>query len=147
MIDYKTGKVDLEYSDMQKVFGLDPKKSQNEKPIIRDKGNKYILQTLLYCWLLENNHIILREQRKHGNALMLAPHLFPMRQLQDTNTNTSIHNKQGDTIDYDRLSNDFSAELINLLEEIFNPEIPFYPTEDTNHCKECYLAQICAVRG
>ena len=147
VIDYKTGKVDLEYSDMQKVFGLDPKKSQNEKPIIRDKGNKYILQTLLYCWLLENNHIILREQRKHGNALMLAPHLFPMRQLQDTNTNTSIHNKQGDTIDYDRLSNDFSAELINLLEEIFNPEIPFYPTEDTNHCKECYLAQICAVRG
>ena len=146
VIDYKTSKVDLEYSDMKKVFGLDPKKSQDEEPIIRNKGNKYILQTLLYCWLLENNNTILKEQTKHNNALLLAPHLFPMRQLHDTSTQTSVHYRQGDTIDYDRLSNDFIAELTNLLEEIFNPNIPFSPTGNKDNCENCYLAQICALK-
>jgi hypothetical protein len=147
VIDYKTGKVDLEYSDMKKVFGISSSSSPNEEPSIRNKGNRYILQTLLYCWLLENNKTILREQNKHGNSLVLAPHLFPMRQLHDTSTQTSVHYKQGETIDYDRLSNDFITELTNLLEEIFNPTIPFSPTENKDNCKDCYLAQICEVRG
>jgi ATP-dependent exoDNAse (exonuclease V) beta subunit len=147
VIDYKTGKVDLEYSDMKKVFGISSSSSPNEEPSIRNKGNRYILQTLLYCWLLENNKTILREQNKHGNSLLLAPHLFPMRQLHDTSTQTCVHYKQGETIDYDRLSNDFITELTNLLEEIFNPTIPFSPTENKDNCKDCYLAQICEVRG
>ena len=147
VIDYKTGKVDLEYSDMKKVFGISSSSSPNEEPSIRNKGNRYILQTLLYCWLLENNKTILREQNKHGYSLLLAPHLFPMRQLHDTSTQTSVHYKQGETIDYDRLSNDFITELTNLLEEIFNPTIPFSPTENQDNCKDCYLAQICEVKG
>ena len=147
VIDYKTGKVDLEYSDMKKVFGISSTSSPNEEPSVRNKGNRYILQTLLYCWLLENNEAILREQGKHGNALLLAPHLFPMRQLHDISTQTSVHYKQGQTIDYDRLSHDFIAELTNLLEEIFNPAIPFSPSENKDNCKECYLAPICALKS
>ena len=70
-----------------------------------------------------------------------------MRQLHDISTQTSVHYKQGQTIDYDRLSHDFIAELTNLLEEIFNPAIPFSPSENKDNCKECYLAPICALKG
>jgi hypothetical protein len=146
VIDYKTGSVKLDYSSMPEVFGLD-KKSNDEDPIIRKPGNKYILQTLLYCWLLETNQITKEEQNKHANTLELAPHLFPTRQLHNVETNTCLHDKNDSILYSGDIPQEFVEELTNLLDEIFNPNIPFYPTEQLENCKDCYLAQICALKG
>ena len=149
VIDYKTGKVDLEYTSMGKVFGLDFKGKDQEDAPLRKEGNKYILQTLLYCWLLDHHAITLREQSKHAHELELAPYLYPVRQLHDTTTLTYLHNKSDKTqIMYTRgIPQEFVDELTRLMEEIFNPDIPFSPTDKSDNCEDCYLAQICALRG
>ena len=84
-----------------------------------------------------------QEQAKRGNLLELAPHLFPTRQLHDLSTHTCLHDKSGPKFYSGLIPQEFIEELTCLLEEIFNPDIPFSPTEDKAKCKDCYLAQIC----
>ena len=68
VIDYKTGSVKLEYTNMSDVFGKTIH-ANNEDISVRKQGNKYILQTLLYCWMLENDPLAVQEQAKRGNIL------------------------------------------------------------------------------
>ena len=146
VIDYKTGSVKLDYTTMSDVFGKTTQED-TEDISVRKQGNKYILQTLLYCWMLENDPLACQEQAKRGNSLEFAPHLFPTRQLHDLATETCLHDKSGPKFYTGVIPQDFMEELTCLIEEIFNPEIPFSPTEDKNNCKDCYLAQICALKG
>lgn len=141
IIDYKTGSVLLNYNTMAKVFGYTD--SDNEQPPVRNKGNKFILQTLLYCWLLEDNALVQQLQNQNANQLLLAPHLFPVRQLQDDTIETCVHDKSG-SIEYTtEIAQEFKNELINLLEEIFDPSTALHPTTDSRQCADCYLNQIC----
>ena len=142
VIDYKTGSVKLDYTTMSEVFGR-TKQADSEDISVRQQGNKYILQTLLYCWMLENDPLAHQEQAKRGNMLELAPHLFPTRQLHDLSTHTCLHDKSGPKFYSGLIPHEFIEELTCLIEEIFNPDIPFSPTEDKARCKDCYLAQIC----
>jgi hypothetical protein len=142
VIDYKTGSVKLDYTTMSDVFGKTTQED-TEDISVRKQGNKYILQTLLYCWMLENDPLAHQEQAKRGNLLELAPHLFPTRQLHDLSTHTCLHDKSGPKFYSGLIPQEFIEELTCLLEEIFNPDIPFSPTEDKAKCKDCYLAQIC----
>lgn len=146
VIDYKTGSVKLDYTTMSEVFGRDIQ-TDSEETSVRKKGNKYILQTLLYCWMLENDPCAQQEQAKHGNMLELAPHLFPTRQLHDVTTNTCLHDKNSSKLYSGPIPQEFIEELTCLLDEMFNPAIPFSPTEDKANCKDCYLAQICALKA
>jgi phage antirepressor YoqD-like protein len=141
IIDYKTGSVKLSYNNMAKVFGYN--ESDDKSTVVRDKGNKFILQTLLYCWLLENNTLIQQVQNQHANQLELAPHLFPVRQLQDETTETCLHDKSGSITYTTEIAQEFQNELINLLEEVFDPSIALHPTADGRQCADCYLNQIC----
>ena len=146
VIDYKTGSVKLEYTNMSDVFGRTIQ-ADTEDTSVRKQGNRYILQTLLYCWMLENDPLAVQEQAKRGNMLELAPHLFPSRQLHDVTTNTCLHDKNDSLFYSGLIPQEFIEELTCLLDEIFNPDIPFSPTEDKAKCRDCYLAEICAVRG
>jgi phage antirepressor YoqD-like protein len=141
IIDYKTGSVKLSYNNMAKVFGYN--ESDDKSTVVRDKGNKFILQTLLYCWLLENNTLIQQVQNQHAYQLELAPHLFPVRQLQDETTETCLHDKTGSITYTTEIAQEFQNELINLLEEVFDPSIALHPTADGRQCADCYLNQIC----
>ena len=38
---------------------------------------------------------------------------------------------------------EFRERLQSLLEEIFNPEVPFMQTEIEDHCKYCDFRQLC----
>ena len=145
IIDYKTGSAQLEFSSMQQVFGID-KKTNREEAFVRNKGNNYILQTLLYCWLSEEDKDIISVQNRYTNALTLSPHIYPVRQLHDITTPTCVHTKVDDIIYTNDIRDEFIAELTDLLEEIFNPEIPFSPTTLNNECENCYLAEICALK-
>ena len=54
VIDYKTGKTDLAYENMAKVFGVVEPTEEGVIPV-RTKGQRQILQTLLYCWMYTAN--------------------------------------------------------------------------------------------
>lgn len=141
IIDYKTGSATLKYPGMPKVFGLDDK-NEAQTPTLRNQGNKYILQTLLYCWLLEDAPLL---QSIHSSRpIPVAPHIFPVRQLNDETIVTCLTDKNGDSIDYnDTIAEEFLSELTHLLDEMFDPALPFQPVANTSLCKDCFLNQIC----
>ncbi len=138
IIDYKSGSTKLLYEGMNKVFGLN-KTADPSEFVVRDYGNKYILQTLLYCMMVENDS---RWQRHIPESSKLSAHLFSARKLHDIHAQTSIHDKNGDK-DYADLKDEFREALVRLIEEILNPEYSFHPAKDTQSCKTCPFASLC----
>ena len=117
IIDYKTGKTDLEFRDMAQVFDRKQNKSQ-------------VLQTLFYCWLTGN-----------GDT---SPHIYPVRRMAGAeNTETAIHLKGEDGLLFQDVEQDFLEALQALLQEIFDISQPFLPTNDTRSCNTCPFAVLC----
>ena len=132
VIDYKTGKTDLEYTSMQDVFGITPH-SDTTGYIPRKKGKSHILQTMLYCWILSE---------QYPN---LTPHIYATRRLSDATTCSHVYTKGTETpVTFDeQIKKEFANELDLLISEILNPDIPFHPTEDSHSCEYCPFALLC----
>lgn len=146
IIDYKTGKTDLEFRDMAQVFDRKQNKSQ-------------VLQTLFYCWLTGN-----------GDT---SPHIYPVRRMASINaatvpakdntssgtpngntvsgipadnvapSPTAIHRKGETSLTFCEVEMDFLEALRDLIAEIFNPSLPFLPTSDTRSCDSCPFLALC----
>jgi hypothetical protein len=142
VIDYKTGSAHLEYSTMAEVFGRS-KKIEEEETSIRNEGNRYILQTLLYCWMAEANQEIKQVQEKYADTLIKAPNIYSVRQLHNDSKPTYVHHKEDEILYTEDIAQDFVEQLSGLLEEIYNPSIPFSPVQDQKKCEGCYLSEIC----
>lgn len=132
VIDYKTGYTDLEYKSMEDVFGVSPADEEgNISP--RKKGKSQILQTMLYCWAVFKQYPA------------VAPYVYAVRRISDTSTPTCVHTAKSDEpIVFDeQMKQDFVAQLLQLIEEIHNPEIPFSPCADDHACKSCTFISLC----
>ncbi len=124
IVDYKTGRDELNFDSIESLFVRDGK-----------KRNKAAFQTLLYAWLytkcfsppagpilpgLLNSNIIFDDEKEFGlkmnNQLLtdVRPHLP-----------------------------EFEARLRELLEELFNPEQPFDQTTQIKNCEYCPYTRIC----
>ena len=136
IIDYKTGSVDLEYTSMQDVFGI-PKTKTNEVPHLRNKGKSQILQTMLYCFILSDEY-------RH-----LAPYVYSTRRIADPSSITCVHPKHAESpLIFDAtLRQEFQDELMALISEILNPDIPYSPTDDSHACDYCAFAQLCGKKA
>ena len=143
VIDYKTGSATLDFTSMPEIFGRAKNTDEGEDIALRNEGNKYILQTLLYCWLLETDKRTQTLQEKHANSLSMAPNIYSIRQLHDQSKPTYLHRKDEEILYTADVAQEFVTQLTELIEEIYNPEIPFSPTESTRSCQNCYLSQIC----
>ena len=132
VVDYKTGKADLEYTSMADVFGVVPL-AEGETYALRKKGNAYVLQTMLYCWILSDTYA------------QISPTIYPARRLSDVSITTSVHTSSNDDplLFDDGLKQEFMSELNTLVDEIRNLEIPFLPTTDTHICENCPFVQLC----
>ena len=132
IIDYKTGKTDLEYISMQDVFGVTVL-SESTSYIPRKKGKSQILQTMLYCWILSD---------KYPN---LVPHIYATRRLSDTTIHSHVYAKgtEEPVIFDEDIKKEFDNELHSLISEILNPNIPFYPTDDAHSCEFCPFSILC----
>ena len=131
VIDYKTGSVDLEYTTMDEVFGIVPIDGADEVSI-RKSGKEKVLQTLLYCLFLSDQYT------------NIAPHLYPARTLKE-DTDTAVWSSEiaMPLVWNNQLHQEFETALKILLEEIFNPNFPFHPTQDAKTCESCAFAQLC----
>ena len=132
VIDYKTGYTDLEYKSMEDVFGVSPADEEgNISP--RKKGKSQILQTMLYCWAVFKQYPA------------VAPYVYAVRRISDTSTPTCVHTAKSDEpIVFDeQMKQDFVAQLLQLIDEIRNPEIPFSPCADDHACKSCAFISLC----
>ena len=132
VIDYKTGSADLEYKSMEDVFGV-VSPAENGEYAIRKGGKSYILQTLLYCWILSKDHA------------KLSPYLYPVRRISDVDAITGIHqvgSEEAMLFD-DEIKQEFVRELECLVDEIRNPELSYCPATNDHVCGTCAFLQLC----
>lgn len=130
VIDYKTGKYKLEkFTEISDLFN----------PENISKHSDYFLQTLLY------SKIVSESVELNSNGFKVSPALLFIQQSVSDN-NDIILQMNGKTInDINEYKTDFTINLANIVNNIFDNNKPFVPTEYRERCKLCPYAGICNV--
>lgn len=123
VIDYKTGKDELDFKSVASLFSRDGKR------------NKAAFQTLLYALLYKTNGT--------KSDLRIVPGLINRNNLFHDTFNFGLK-MDGDFLkDARPLFPEFESHLQELLEEIFNPDVEFIQTNREETCKLCPYKEIC----
>lgn len=125
IVDYKTGGDAETPSSVESLFVPDKKRS------------KYIFQTFLYAAIMS------RQQ-----SLKVAPALLYIHRAASKDYSPVIRmgeaRKPKETVDdFSKYEMEFRERLQALLEEIFNPSVPFTQTEITEKCAYCDFCALC----
>src|SRR5690606_13798778 len=130
VIDYKTGRDNKVFESVESLF------DRNKK-----KRNKAAMQTLI-CSLLF-------EETGKSNGAMITPGLYNARELFQNSFDIHLQQKKEGTRQQDAvwdarpLFNDLKMGMSKLLEEVFDPQVPFDQTADLRVCGYCAYAGIC----
>lgn len=129
IIDYKTGSGGLDFTGWESMF--DRNLAPKDRP-------KHILQTLLYGYLYKSE--------TYQNDI--CPGLFYTRKVFDEQFTTELsykdNQKESVTLkNYYDIEHEFIPRLIECIEELLNPEIPFFQTEEKEACGYCDFKTIC----
>lgn len=123
VIDYKTGKDRLDFDNVPSLFSRD----QNR--------NKAAFQTMLYALLYKTN------APNEGDKIV--PGLINRMNLFDKNFQFGLQVGKTYVGDVDPLLGEFEQHLRMLLEELFDPEVPFDQTTEIEICRFCPYEGIC----
>ncbi len=130
IIDYKTGKDEKQFPSIESLL------DRNN----RDR-NKAALQTLLYAWVLK---------QEKATPLSLETGLYDIRNMQHAETFdwrfTIRESRQSTTIDHhlhDTVEEALMTGLLPVLQEIFDPAVPFDQTQLVEKCQRCSFASLC----
>lgn len=134
VIDYKTGKTDLAYDTMSKVFGVVEPTEDGTLPV-RTKGQRQILQTLLYCWMSTAN-----SQLSIVNCQQ--PYIYSARNISPEDIPVVHHNGMPLSFSQD-IRQEFVTHLQSLINEILDANQPFAPTNDMHTCESCAFFSLC----
>ncbi|MFV0391951.1 MAG: PD-(D/E)XK nuclease family protein, partial [Paludibacteraceae bacterium] len=124
ILDYKSGQDKLEFNSLDEVF----ERNMKERP-------KAVLQTFLYSLLY------IRETR----VMSISPEILKVRDLFKREFNTQITDKGKKRFveNFYDYKTEFEDRLTDVLEEIFNPEIPFVQCDNVALCEYCSFKTIC----
>jgi hypothetical protein len=123
VIDYKTGKDKLDFESVASLFSRDGKR------------NKAAFQTLLYALLYKANV----PQGSHK----IVPGLINRMNLFDKDFKFGLKVGKIFVEDVEPLLPEFDQHLKTLLEDLYNPVIPFDQTTDVESCRYCAYQKIC----
>lgn len=128
VIDYKTGRDELGFPDVPALFDRE-----------NDKRNKAAFQTLCYTLLYD---------KVQQPEVPVIPGLYSRGNLFDSPFDYRLSFKQNgknysSIVDYRQVREDYEHHLRLLLEELFDPEVPFDQTEDHKQCVYCAYKGIC----
>ena len=146
VVDYKTGSPSKSTpSNIEDIFN-----PQN----IEDKHTDYYLQAFLYAYSIRRDP----ESQASVNRqnLPVSPALLFIRKVGTEDYNPTLTLKTDDPNggkttklypinDIEEVADDFCMELRKLLEEIFDPSIPFSPTDNKKRCEYCPYANLCGI--
>lgn len=129
LIDYKSGGDKKDFPDIPSLFDRDD-----------TKRNKAVMQTLFYGLIYQATH--------PQNTAPLKPAIFNLKEIFSDDFNPYLQLKESrkegiELNDYRDYQEEYTAGLKGLLEEMYNPEVPFSQTADLNKCKYCPYKEIC----
>jgi CRISPR/Cas system-associated exonuclease Cas4 (RecB family) len=121
IIDYKTGKAELDFNSIEKLFDRS-----------YEKRNNPAFQTLLYSWLFS----------KESEATFINPGLYITRKLfqEDFDPMVTMAKK---VFNFQENKEEFETRLLGILAEIWDTSVPFDQTEILENCEYCPYADIC----
>lgn len=136
IIDYKTGEAPTDIIEIKDMF-VERSKSA--------KRAKAMLQLFLYCQALAQ-HANLDEQ--------IQPWIYSIRKVATTSlsplriSTTPGGEKKGKTeiTDYREYVTEFNDMMLDVLDDLFNPEIPFEAADNDHACTFCKFTEICRRR-
>lgn len=141
VIDYKTGKpLKTPPSSVSDIF---------DSALVESKHTDYYLQAFLYASLIRHGKTSASQTNKDN--LPVAPALLFIREARKEGYNPILAfagEKRGSrqlVEDIDAYFADFEEGLKSLLAEIYNPDMPFIPTQQTERCQTCPYNKICGV--
>ncbi len=129
VLDYKTGKIDKknEFNHVRELFDRSNKKRKD-----------YVFQIFLYTYLLGQNEYV---------GKTVVPKLLFIRESHQKDFHAAVMHKNGKMLEKVNSIQDFSAEfkqeLNELLDEFFDPEIPYQQTDNQDKCQYCPYVDIC----
>lgn len=127
IIDYKTGSGRLKpLPDVAAIF--DPANIKFH--------SDYYLQSILYSCLLHEKTI--RNQP-------ISPCLLFIQHAGVDDYDPTLIIGQAPVTDVREIKDEFMERLNKLIEKIFDPAIPFTPTEEGTRCKSCPFSSICGI--
>ncbi|MDO4949176.1 MAG: PD-(D/E)XK nuclease family protein [Bacteroidales bacterium] len=121
VIDYKTGISHGDVPDMESLFDLDYK-----------QRHAHAFQTFIYASAMCEE-----------TTDSVSPTLLYLRKLPQTYTEPIISIAKEPVIDFHKHKAAFDRLLATLLQEIFDPDIPFRNTSLTDHCDTCPYCELC----
>ncbi|MDO9154142.1 MAG: PD-(D/E)XK nuclease family protein, partial [Paludibacter sp.] len=128
ILDYKTGAGNLNFKSLSEVF----EHNNHNK-------NKFVLQTFLYG--------IFYKEKAAGK--IITPGIYFIRNVFNDGFSTTLNYKPDPKTnlaveDFVQFEDEFNIGLRACLNEIFDPEIPFFQTTNTSPCEYCLFTGICS---
>ena len=124
IIDYKTGATEHSFKNLAELFDATVK-----------KRNKAAFQTLLYAFVWDE---------MHPGEDAIYPCIYALKEIFKEETSRLTIKENGNReVNYPELRDQFKLLLVSLLEEIFNPDLPFQQTTVEEHCQYCTFISIC----
>lgn len=126
IIDYKTGKDELDFESVPSLFGREGRR------------NKAAFQTLLYALMYVDS-----SQHAGRNNDRVVPGLINRMNLFDEGFTFGLQMGKKPVGNVHQLFPEFRQHLRLLLEELFNKDQPFDQTLNTDICRYCPYSGIC----
>ena len=120
IVDYKTGGTPETASTMEQLVQAS------------DRRPSYIFQIFLYAWVLSE------EQRRP-----VSPALFFVHKSHAEDYDPTVEFGRQRVTDFGPYKEEFRQTLQGVLEELFNPEIPFRQTSVAKNCDYCDYKLLC----
>ena len=105
------------------------------------KRPKAVFQTLMYALMLKYNS-------KHYEKTTMRPNVFQIKKIMSAEYSPQIYQKDGrgnveELLDYNSIAGEYEDKFRILLEEIFDPTIPFKQCSSAKKCEYCSFKNIC----
>lgn len=131
VVDYKTGHYAMKrINSIGEIFA---------RPVEHGKHADYFLQIMLYS-------VIIRKDGKHNEkGLRVSPALLFIQNSLEEDYDPVICIGKDKVDDIAQYEEEFCDNLLKILAEIFEPDMPFSPTEDNATCTNCPYKKFCGV--
>lgn len=129
VVDYKTGAKEVgSFKEVADLFN----------PVNIKKHSDYMLQAMLYSIIVKEN-----DSEHNPKHMPVSPALLFIQRGKKKDYDPTLQLDKQPITDIKEYRDEFIEKLKEKLDEIFNPEIPFSITDNTDTCKLCPYAMMC----